>query len=74
MIPWLPSELDEIEEIFGGDPWPYGVEENRKTLEAAVECLFDQSMIRQKVTVDELFLQPRGQNWKVGWGPTEVSR
>jgi 4,5-dihydroxyphthalate decarboxylase len=36
--------------------------------------LYEQSMIEKKVTVDELFLQPRGQNWKVGWGPTEVSR
>jgi 4,5-dihydroxyphthalate decarboxylase len=74
MLPWLPSGLDEIEEVFGGDPWPYGVEENRKTLEAVVESLYEQSMIEKKVTVDELFLQPRGQNWKVGWGPTEVSR
>jgi 4,5-dihydroxyphthalate decarboxylase len=74
MLPWLASELDEIEEVFGGDPWQYGVEENRRTLEAAVECLYEQSMIEKKVTVDELFLQPKGQNWKVGWGPTEVSR
>jgi 4,5-dihydroxyphthalate decarboxylase len=32
MLPWLPSELDEIDEVFGGDPWPYGLEPNRKTL------------------------------------------
>jgi 4,5-dihydroxyphthalate decarboxylase len=25
MLPWLANELDEIEEVFGGDPWPYGV-------------------------------------------------
>lgn len=68
ILPWLASELDEIEEVFGGDPWPYGIEENRKTLEAAVECLLDQGMIERRVSVEELFLQPRGQNWKVGWG------
>ena len=34
MLPWLPSEIDEIDEVFGGDPWPYGVEPNRKTLQA----------------------------------------
>jgi len=74
MLPWLPSEIDEIDEVFGGDPWPYGIEANIKTLEAAVECLFDQSMIERKVSVEELFLQPKGQNWKVGWGPTDVVR
>ena len=74
MLPWLTSEIDEIEEIFGGDPWPYGIEENRKTLEAAVECLFDQGMIGRRVSIEELFLQPKGQNWKVGWGPTDIVR
>jgi len=74
MLPWLPSELDEIDEVFGGDPWPYGLEPNRKTLQALVDCLYDQSMLEKPVTVDELFFQPRGQNWHVGWGPTEVTR
>ena len=27
MLPWLANELDEIEEVFGEDLWPYGVEE-----------------------------------------------
>jgi 4,5-dihydroxyphthalate decarboxylase len=74
MLPWLASELDEIEEVFGGDPWPYGIERNRKTLEAAVECLYDQGMIERRVSVEELFLHPKGQNWKIGWGPTDVAR
>jgi hypothetical protein len=33
MILWLPGASDDIEEVFGEDPWPYGVEVNRKTLE-----------------------------------------
>ena len=66
MLPWLPAELDEIQETFGDDPWPYGVEANRKTLEALVQFLYDQSMIERKVTVDELFLKPMGTNWKIG--------
>ena len=36
MLPWLPRDIDEIYEYFGGDPWPYGVEPNRPTLEALV--------------------------------------
>jgi hypothetical protein len=29
-MPWLPEALDDIEELFGEDPWPYGVEANRE--------------------------------------------
>ncbi len=35
MLPWMTAELDDIEQVFGGDPWPYGVEANRPTLERA---------------------------------------
>lgn len=75
MLPWLPSELDEIDEVFeDGDPWPYGVESNRRTLQALVDGLFEQSMIPKEVTVDELFVPVRGQNFKIGWGPVEVGK
>jgi 4,5-dihydroxyphthalate decarboxylase len=56
MLPWLPAELDEIDEVFGGDPWPYGLEPNRPTLEALVQFLVDQSLIADKVPVDDLFV------------------
>ena len=60
MSPWLPAELDEIEAVFGGDPWPYGVEANRPTIEALVRYLVDQSMIAEPVAIDELFAPVRG--------------
>ncbi|MCJ1394728.1 hypothetical protein MMC18_007608 [Xylographa bjoerkii] len=65
MLPWLPAEIDDIDEVFGHDPWPYGVEANRKTLTALVECLYEQSMIEKVVPVDELFAPVRGNNWKI---------
>ena len=63
MLPWLPSELSEIDEVFGDDPWPYGVERNRKTLEALVQFLHDQSMIEKTVPVENLFVPVRAHNW-----------
>ena len=36
MLPWLPDDVEEIDELFGGDCWPYGIEPNRPTLEALV--------------------------------------
>ncbi|KFZ23583.1 hypothetical protein V502_01947 [Pseudogymnoascus sp. VKM F-4520 (FW-2644)] len=56
MLPWLPTELEEIREVFGDDFWPYGLEENRKTLETLVRYLFKQGMIKQKLSLDELFV------------------
>jgi 4,5-dihydroxyphthalate decarboxylase len=55
MMPWLPRDIDEIHEFFGGDPWPYGVEENRPTLEALVQYLQDQHLTDWKPTLEELF-------------------
>ena len=70
MVPWLPTAIDEIDDVFGGDAWVYGVDPNRKTLEALVNALYDQGMISSKPTLEELFAPIRGQNWKVGWGTT----
>ncbi|KAL1853531.1 hypothetical protein Daus18300_011812 [Diaporthe australafricana] len=75
MLPWLASELDEIDELFpGSDPWLNGVEENKKTVEVLIDALYDQGMISEKVDVYQLFAPVRGQNWKVGWGTTKATR
>ena len=61
MTPWLPRDIDEIHEIFNGDPWPYGVEPNRPTLEALVTYLQDQHLIGHKPTLEELFVPIHGE-------------
>lgn len=71
MLPWLPSDIDEIESIFpNGDPWVNGINDNRKALEALIEALHDQGMIKEKPDLYSLFVPVRGNNWKVGWGTT----
>jgi 4,5-dihydroxyphthalate decarboxylase len=55
MLPWLTADIDEIDEVFGGDPWPYGIEPNRPTLEAAIRYLHDQSLIATPLAVEEVF-------------------
>lgn len=66
MIPWLGQELDDIQATFGGDCWPHGLEENRKTLEALVQYLYEQNMIERPVSVDELFVPVRKNNFRIG--------
>jgi len=55
MLPWLIDDAEEIERVFGGDPWPYGVEPNRATLEALVDYLHEQHMIARKPAIEDLF-------------------
>ncbi|MBM3485531.1 MAG: ABC transporter substrate-binding protein [Alphaproteobacteria bacterium] len=56
MLPWLYPDLDEIDELFGGDPWPYGVEANRPTLEAMVRYMVEQDFIAKPMAIESLFV------------------
>jgi len=65
MLPWMASEIEEIDTVFGGDDaWPYGIEPNRATLEALVQYLADQALIEKPVPLDELFVPIYGQEAK----------
>jgi len=57
MLPWLQDELEEIDQIFpGGDPFPYGVEPNRPTLEALMRYMVEQHFIAQPIPLEQLFV------------------
>jgi 4,5-dihydroxyphthalate decarboxylase len=47
--------LRRARELFGEDPWPYGVEANRPTLDAFLQYAFEQGVCRRRLTVDALF-------------------
>lgn len=59
MLPWLMPALEQIDEVFGGDPWPYGVEENRPTLEALVTYLAEHAIIAKEMNIEVLFVPVR---------------
>jgi 4,5-dihydroxyphthalate decarboxylase len=54
-LPWLADDLDEIDAVFGGDPWPYGIAANLPTLETAIRYLVDQSLIATPVAIEDVF-------------------
>jgi len=56
MLPWLMPALEQIDELFGGDPWPYGIEANRPTLEALVTYLAEHGIIAEKMRLEDLFV------------------
>jgi 4,5-dihydroxyphthalate decarboxylase len=55
---WVQDLMREQREIFGADPWPYNLDDNRKALEAAVRYDYEQGMIRKKPEIEELFFPP----------------
>jgi 4,5-dihydroxyphthalate decarboxylase len=59
MLPWLPADMDEIDDVFGGDPWPYGIEANRPTLEALVQYMVEQHFIAKPIPIEDLFVVGR---------------
>jgi 4,5-dihydroxyphthalate decarboxylase len=60
MLPWLTADLVEIDALFDGDPWPYGVEANRPTLEAFVQYLQEQGMVSRAMPIESLFVPVDG--------------
>ena len=73
MLPGMAAELDEIDDVFGGDPWPYGIEPNRPTLEALVRYMAEQSLIKAPIPLDESVRANLGRRLQVGqaqrWPP-----
>jgi len=54
-VPWLHADLEEMDEVFGADPWPYGLERNRDTLETLVAYLVEQRLLRRTMPLEELY-------------------
>ena len=56
MLPWLASEVEETDALFGDKLWSYGIEANRKTIETLIDLMFDQGVIANKVRVEDVFV------------------
>jgi 4,5-dihydroxyphthalate decarboxylase len=56
MMPWMLAQIEEMNKVLGPDSWPYGVDANRKTLEALMTYLVQQSLIEKPIPVDDLFV------------------
>ena len=54
-LPWTPDYAGLSRAVMGEDFWPYGVEANRRTLEAFVQYGFEQGVSKRRLKVEELF-------------------
>jgi 4,5-dihydroxyphthalate decarboxylase len=48
-----------LSKIVGDDPLPYGIEENRATIEALERTAFEQGLTPRRMSIEELFVDPR---------------
>jgi 4,5-dihydroxyphthalate decarboxylase len=54
-VPWLVDHAEKMREKFGNDFFPYGIEPNRKTLEAFTQYAFEQGIAHRHAKPEDLF-------------------
>jgi 4,5-dihydroxyphthalate decarboxylase len=64
-LPWIPDYLGFVRELMGDDPWPYGIEPNRKTLEAFLTFAFEQGICQRRLDPADLFVPEVQTTFKV---------
>jgi 4,5-dihydroxyphthalate decarboxylase len=52
---WLAPYAERMKSLFGEDFWPYGLERNRRTLQAFVDFAFEQGVCHRRLELEELF-------------------
>ena len=52
---WGPEHVASVNSLLfrDGDPWPYGITPNRKTLTAFLAYCFEQGVTARKLTLEE---------------------
>jgi len=60
-LPWLFDELDELDSLFSGDAYRYGLEENRRVIETFCRYLLEQDLIKKKIDIDAHFIPVIGE-------------
>jgi len=54
-LPWPAERIRQARTMLGGDPWPYGLEPNRTTLQAFCTYAYEQRLCERRLDVEELF-------------------
>jgi 4,5-dihydroxyphthalate decarboxylase len=55
-LPWVVAEAESTRDTMGEDFWPYGLQENRITLGAAVRYAWEQGLTARPLSIEELFV------------------
>jgi 4,5-dihydroxyphthalate decarboxylase len=55
-VPWLAHDVEEMEGLFGGDPWRHGMPLNRHVVDTLGRYLHRDGFLREPLDVDRYFL------------------
>lgn len=64
-LPWNAAYVEEIRSFCGDDPFPYGLDANRTTLNAFLQFAFEQGVCHRKLAPEELFPEAVRSSFKV---------
>ncbi len=65
MLAWSIAEMEEERDLFGDNPWPYGLEANRHVLETLVQYSYEQGLIKKRMNIEALFAPNTLDDFKV---------
>jgi 4,5-dihydroxyphthalate decarboxylase len=54
-LPWGGQEAEETRQLMGDNFWPYGIEPNRKALDALLQYAYEQRLARRRLKIEEMF-------------------
>jgi 4,5-dihydroxyphthalate decarboxylase len=57
--------MEQSSALLGPDPWPYGVDANRTTLEAFAQYAFEQGVCARRIGLEELFPREVQSSFKI---------
>lgn len=64
-IPWCYERARQALDVFGKTYWPYGIEDNRTTLEAFLQYAFEQGICHRRLQPEEIFAEQVQQHFRV---------
>ncbi|HZU05036.1 MAG TPA: ABC transporter substrate-binding protein [Chloroflexota bacterium] len=65
MLPWMIDEIEQARQLMGHDYWPYGLEANRRPLEALTLYAYEQGLTPERLPLEPLFAAPTLEEFKI---------
>ena len=56
MMPWFSKLVDADRALLGKDWWPYGMEANRKAVDAILRYHYEQGLTRRRLACEDIFV------------------
>jgi 4,5-dihydroxyphthalate decarboxylase len=65
MDPWLGAHVGEARQLMGYDYWPYGLEDNEKTLATFLRYSFEQGLAKRLLRPEHIFAPETQETFKI---------